>query len=288
GARGGGPPTRGGSAPPRGGCCSAPRTSPGSWPGRPSRCWSRRTRASATGWSPTWSSPRPSTPAPRARPTSTTAWPTPGSGRSGWPWARWAPSPGGDGPGGPAAAALAVLYRQGSLALGDFSPPASDIDFHAATTGTLDGPSLERLAAMHAASKAEGGWPARLEGVYSPVAALRRHDPSGAPVPTVGVDWDLRPGRPGPTWVLDRWVTREHGVVVTGPDPRDLIDPIGPADLRAAVLGSLLGDWAARLDEGADVGWLRPRNYQAFPILTACRGPHLLERGTVVPQPAAR
>jgi hypothetical protein len=182
---------------------------------------------------------------------------------------------------------LVGLYLHGSLALGDFYPPASDIDFHAATTGAPDDPALAGLAAMHTGFKSEGGWPARLEGVYFPVAALRRHDPSGAPVPTVGVDWDLRPGRPGPTWVLDRWVTREHGVVVTGPDPRDLIDPIGPADLRAAVLASMLGDWAGRLEEGADTGWLRPRNYQAFAVLTMCRGLHVLELGTVVAKPPA-
>ena len=97
---------------------------------------------------------------------------------------------------------LVGLYLHGSLALGDFYPPASDIDFHAATAGALDAPTVQRLAAMHAAFKAEGGWPARLEGVYFPLAALRRHDLSGDPAPTVGVDWDLRPGRPGPTWSL--------------------------------------------------------------------------------------
>jgi hypothetical protein len=182
---------------------------------------------------------------------------------------------------------LLALYLHGSLALGDFYPPASDIDFHAATAGVPAAAAVERLAALHGAFKAEGGWPARLEGVYFPVAALRRHGLSAAPVPTVGVDWDLGPGRPGPTWVLDRWVTREHGVVVAGPDPRELIDPIGPADLRGAVLASMLGDWAGRLEEGADVGWLRPRNYQAFAVLTMCRGLHVLDRGTVVPKPAA-
>jgi len=182
---------------------------------------------------------------------------------------------------------LVGLYLNGSLALGDFYPPASDIDFHAATAVVLDAPALERLGAMHAAFKAEGGWPARLEGVYLPVAALRRHDPSGDPVPTVGVDWDFGPGRPGPTWILDRWVTREHGVTVTGPDPRELIDPISPADLRAAVVAALLGHWARQLEEGADVGWLRPRNYQAFAVLTMCRALHVLERGTVVPKAEA-
>jgi Domain of unknown function (DUF4111) len=181
---------------------------------------------------------------------------------------------------------LVGLYLHGSLALGDFYPPASDIDFHAATAAALDAPAVERLGAMHAAFKAEGGWPARLEGVYLPVAALRRREPSGDPAPTVGVDWDLRPGRPGPTWVLDRWVTREHGVIVTGPDPRDLIDPITSADLRAAVLAALL-DWARQLAEGADTAWLRPRNYQAFAVLTMCRALHVLERGAVVPKPEA-
>jgi hypothetical protein len=66
-------------------------------------------------------------------------------------------------------------------------------------------------------------------------------------------------------------VTREHGVVVTGPDPRDLIDPITPDDLRAAVLTSMLDDWASRLEPEADLAWLRPRNYQAFAVLTMCR-----------------
>jgi hypothetical protein len=105
--------------------------------------------------------------------------------------------------------------------------------------------------------------------------------------PTVGSDWDFGLGRPGPTWVLDRWVTRERGVVVTGPDPRELIDPIGPGQLQAAVLASMLGDWAGRAGGDADVAWLRPRNYQAFAVLTMCRNLYVLERGVLVSKPVA-
>jgi Domain of unknown function (DUF4111) len=177
---------------------------------------------------------------------------------------------------------LVGLYLHGSLALGDFLPPASDIDFHVATAAPLDEQALERLGALHAGFKAEGGWVARLEGVYLPPAALRARDPEEGRCPTVGSDWDFNLGRPGPTWVLDRWVTREHGVVVTGPDPRELIDPIGPDELRAAVLASMLGDWTRRVEPDADLTWLRPRNYQAFAVLTMCRNLYVLEHGVLV------
>jgi Domain of unknown function (DUF4111) len=53
------------------------------------------------------------------------------------------------------------------------------------------------------------------------------------------------------------------------------------------VLASLRGDWAGRVAEGADVAWLRPRNYQAFAILTMCRDLYVLEHGKVVPKPPA-
>jgi hypothetical protein len=212
--------------------------------------------------------------------TTRASWPTP------WPEVDRAVRRLLDGVGEAVGGQLVGLYLHGSLALGDFYPPASDVDFHAATAGPLGEPALERLGALHAGFKAEGGWVARLEGVYLPPKALRRPGPATGRCPTVGVDWDFGLGRPGPTWVLDRWVTRERGVVVTGPDPRELIDPIGPDELRAAVLASMLGDWAERAG-GGDVAWLRPRNYQAFAVLTMCRDLYALERGVLVSKPVA-
>jgi Domain of unknown function (DUF4111)/Nucleotidyltransferase domain len=180
---------------------------------------------------------------------------------------------------------LVGLYLTGSLGLGDFDPASSDVDVLVATAGPLPGRAVEGLRRLHGALRAEGGWAARLEVVYLPLAALRRFDPQDtARYPIGASDREFTLGRQAPTWVLDRWVVREHGLVVTGPDPRQLIDPIGPDELRAAVRASLAGHWAL---EGRDVAWLRPRNYQAFAVLSMCRDLYVLEHGTVVSKPAA-
>jgi hypothetical protein len=85
---------------------------------------------------------------------------------------------------------------------------------------------------------------------------------------------------------LDRWIAREHGLAVAGPRPSTLIDPIGPKALQAAVRKLLLRFWAGQLD-GPAPAWLRPRNYQAFAVLSMCRALYCLEHGTVISKPAA-
>jgi hypothetical protein len=180
---------------------------------------------------------------------------------------------------------LVGLYLGGSLGLGDFDPASSDVDVLVATARALPEAAVERLRRLHGALHAEGGWSARLEVVYLPLATLHRFDPRDtARYPFGASDREFALGRQGPTWVLDRWVVREHGLVVAGPDPRELIDPIGPDELRAAVRASLTGHWAL---EGQDVAWLRPRNYQAFAVLSMCRDLYALEHGTLVSKPAA-
>jgi Domain of unknown function (DUF4111) len=179
------------------------------------------------------------------------------------------------------------LYLSGSLALGGFHPPSSDIDVLVATAGVLDEPVVGSLAPLHATLRSAGGWAARLEVVYLPVATLRRYDPSDQrSYPIAGSGRDLALGRQSPTWVLDRWVAREHGLAVTGPPLSTLIDPIGPQALRTAVRGLLLSFWAAQLDRPPP-SWLRTRNDQAFAVLSMCRALYCLEHGEVVSKPAA-
>ena len=182
---------------------------------------------------------------------------------------------------------LVGLYLSGSLALGGFDQASSDVDVLVATSRVLPRAALDRLARLHAALKAPGGWTARLEAVYLPVAALRRYDPDDTRrYPIAAGDRDFALGRQGPSWVLDRWVAREHGLALAGPAATTLIDPIGPEALRASVRSLLLGYWAGQLD-GPPPAWLRPRNYQAFAVLSMCRALYTLEHGEVVSKPAA-
>lgn len=181
------------------------------------------------------------------------------------------------------------MYLYGSLSLGDFDPASSDIDFLIVTERELPAQSVTDLAAMHARVAASGlEWADKLEGSYIPRAALRRYDPANNRHPTIGVDWAFGIGAHDRGWVIERQIVREHGVVVSGPSPATLIDPVSPDDLRAAVRDALDGFWRVQLTEPEGrLPRLHMREYQAFAILTMCRALYTLDHGEVVSKPGA-
>jgi Domain of unknown function (DUF4111)/Nucleotidyltransferase domain len=180
---------------------------------------------------------------------------------------------------------LVGFYLYGSLSLGDFDPQSSDVDFLIVTTEDLPAKVLEELRDMHASIAASGlPYADRLEGSYIPRAALRRYDPHDAFHPTIGVDWEFHVGQHESNWVIERHIVREHGVIVWGPSPSTLIDPIPLRELREAVCVMLRDFWQVQLTESE---WLRSRDYQAFAVLTMCRALYTLSQGAVVSKPAA-
>jgi hypothetical protein len=114
---------------------------------------------------------------------------------------------------------------------------------------------------------------------------IRRHDPAGLPCPTVN-EGRFYVDQRGSDWIIQRHIVREQGVVVEGPDPQTLIDPVSPEDLRAAVLGILQEWWFPMLENPS---WLREHGsvYHAFAVITMCRVLHTLEHGTIVSKPKA-
>lgn len=50
-------------------------------------------------------------------------------------------------------------------------------------------------------------------------------------------------------WIIQRYTLRENGVVLAGPPPHTLIDPVQPNDIRQAVRGILRDWWQPMLSE---------------------------------------
>src|SRR5260221_8284832 len=139
---------------------------------------------------------------------------------------------------------LVGLYLYGSLATGDFDRASSDIDFVAATTVTLDATAVAALRAVHAEIAASGGtWGRRLEGAYLPLATLRQDKLARCRYPFLSETTPFGVFALGVDWVINRSILRERGVVVYGPAPATIIDPVAPAELTAAVRVLLRDEW---------------------------------------------
>jgi hypothetical protein len=117
----------------------------------------------------------------------------------------------------------------------------------------------------------------RLEGAYVDLAALRRFEP-GRPFLTVECETPLRWKVHETSWLIERWVLREKGIALLGPDPKTLIDPISPADLRDAV-HRRIREWATWAADPHDPEWLPPRSHQAYVVETMCRALYTLAFG---------
>jgi predicted nucleotidyltransferase len=178
------------------------------------------------------------------------------------------------------------MYLYGSLSSGDFNPETSDIDFLVVTIDSLSEQIIFELEAMHKQTWATSLKRAsKLEGAYVPKELIRHHDPNGAPCPAVNEGQFYVAGL-GSDWIIQRHVVREFGVILEGPDPKTLIDPVDPDDIRGAVLGILHEWWFPMLE---DPSWLRDHEseYRAFAVITMCRVLHALEHGTIVSKPKA-
>ncbi|HEU4784139.1 MAG TPA: aminoglycoside adenylyltransferase domain-containing protein [Ktedonobacterales bacterium] len=184
---------------------------------------------------------------------------------------------------------LVGLYLYGSLSSGDFDPASSDVDFLAVTREAIteNAPAFERLREMHRRIAASGlPFADHLEGSYIPQAAWRRYDPANALHPTIGKDWPFKLGYPDANWIIERAIVRERGVVLYGPPPETLIDPVSPEQLREATCQQLADVWQPRIDDQYD-HWPRPCLFPAFVVLTLCRALYTLQHGAFCSKPVA-
>jgi len=111
------------------------------------------------------------------------------------------------------------FYLTGSVALEDFHPGASDIDFVAVTRDMLSTADLTTLKHMHSRRLAHHTWWGRLDGLYVTWRDLTRDPALADPAPHVHEGRFHRRGAGDPiTWRI----LADHGVVVRGSRREDL------------------------------------------------------------------
>jgi hypothetical protein len=161
------------------------------------------------------------------------------------------------------------MYLDGSLAIGDFEPDKSDIDFVVVTDAEVFSTIFEVLKTMH--QRIAGGaskWGRELEGPDISKRALRyERRPAAHPYIDRGSVLAMVYPETG-YWPIHRYMLREHGVVLAGPLPHTLIDPVAPEDLRDAARGILREWWTPMLTEGP---LLQNSLYRCYAVLTMSR-----------------
>lgn len=169
-------------------------------------------------------------------------------------------------------------YLQGSFAVGDFDEH-SDVDFTVAIAKALQANEVAALQALHRRVYAlPSPWATHLEGSYFPLATLRRFDPASEPLWYLDNGSNtLEPSKHDDEIVM-RWVMRERGIVLAGPPPHTLIDPIQRGDFEQEIRATMR-TWGADLfaqPEQMDNGWRQP-----FVVLSYCRMLHSLHTGSI-------
>jgi hypothetical protein len=179
-----------------------------------------------------------------------------------------------------------AMYLDGSLTNAAFDQ-ASDIDFVIVTADDVTDDQFLALQNMHDQIAAtDARWGIQLEGSYIPQPALRRYDPAQARHPNIqrGTGERLKMVHHDAAWVIHRAIIRERGIVLAGPAPHTLIDPIAPDEVRQA-MRSMLPGWARLLLQNP--AQLERRGYQSYVVLTLCRVRFTLHAGTIASKQAA-
>src|SRR5262249_25571765 len=119
--------------------------------------------------------------------------------------------------------------------------------------------------------------------------ALRRHDLTHATYPYLGrgPGERLRVITLSTDWVAHRVIVRERGIILAGPPPTSLIDPISMDELRSALVELMRLWWAPMAGSGAPAEFLRQRGHQSLAVLTMCRLLYTLRTGEIVSKSAA-
>jgi len=173
---------------------------------------------------------------------------------------------------------LVGYYLQGSLAIGDFDM-TSDVDFIVVTYHDLLQDEVDKIQQIHTATlNQDTRWVTHLEYSFFPLPLLNIHS-------SPFVNGKQNNTKDTKLWYFDngsksiersdhcntlvtRWTVREQGITVIGPDPKTIIDPIDPNDLRKEIRETMAG-WGREIETRPD--YIKNRFYQSYLVLNYAR-----------------
>ena len=138
-----------------------------------------------------------------------------------------------------------ACYIVGSIALDEFNEHFSDIDFvavvdHRTTQGELEGLRHVHQVLEHHHPR----WKSKMSGMYLQSQDLGHFDADVKPYPSCH-DGVLRPHGPHELNSITWWILKNHGIALTGPDPRALPFSVDWDLLIAKTRENLNSYWAS-------------------------------------------
>ncbi|HYF94308.1 MAG TPA: aminoglycoside adenylyltransferase domain-containing protein [Symbiobacteriaceae bacterium] len=131
-------------------------------------------------------------------------------------------------------ARLLAVYLGGSAAMGDFCDASSDLDFLVVTDGRLSLEDALAVQLLHKDLLRRHAYAAKLEGDYAPRETLV---PEGTSEPVPGCERGRFLPKVGEIMLSSDNIAnmRDYGIAFYGPDPAQLLPPVSPDEVRAAV-----------------------------------------------------
>lgn len=169
-------------------------------------------------------------------------------------------------------------WLQGSSATGHFDEH-SDIDFVIGVERDLIEQELDQLQNFHSyLYEQPSPWAKHLEGSYFPREILRDYQRSGIDI------WYLDHGSTTlersshDNTIVVKWILREKEVVLAGPDPSSLIDPIPVSELRLDAYRTYANWGKVIFEDPQEIG---SHFYQTFAVLGYSRLLNDIRRGEI-------
>lgn len=175
-------------------------------------------------------------------------------------------------------------YLQGSFALGD-SDQDSDVDFIIVVNNEVSEIELSALQLMHARIyELDSQWAKHLEGSYFPQNTLKSPDPASSELLFLDNTFKELIRSDHCNTLVVRWVLREHGITLAGPDPKTLVEPVVLSELRQEIILTM-HKWENSIFTNPDE--MNNRWYQPYAVLTYCRMLYTLYNDGIVSKLAA-